>query len=335
MTGRPCTVGLTGGLASGKSTVAEILESLGAEVFDCDRYVHELYRPGGAGAKDVAYLFGGSVLDGDGGVDRDALAAAVLGDRGKRMRLEGAIHPLVRDGVQRWLETLGPRSCAVIEAALLVETGSWRSYDLLAVVSGMVDGVRHVHERPLARRALGVVVLHRFAFGALLVDVLLLVRNTLNPPSEAQAALADFSLAAGGASFGALMAALVTPKLAGRLGVTRWAGLTVLVAAAAAPAAISSQALWLLVTGSFAMGFSGQAVKIAGDTVLQREIEDDYRGRVFALYDVVLNVALVGGIFLTAFAVPASGVSVPLWVGIGLLLVATSAWSLRPVPAAR
>ena len=209
------------------------------------------------------------------------------------------------------------------------------THDLLAVVSGMVDGVRHVHERPLARRALGVVVLHRFAFGALLVDVLLLVRNTLNPPSEAQAALADFSLAAGGASFGALMAALVTPKLAGRLGVTRWAGLTVLVAAAAAPAAISSQALWLLVTGSFAMGFSGQAVKIAGDTVLQREIEDDYRGRVFALYDVVLNVALVGGIFLTAFAVPASGVSVPLWVGIGLLLVATSAWSLRPVPAAR
>jgi len=131
---RPCTVGLTGGLASGKSTVAEILERLGAEVFDCDRFVHELYRPGGAGAKDVAYLFGGDVLDGSGGVDRDALAAAVLNDPGKRARLEGAIHPLVRDGVERWLETLGPRSLAVVEAALLVETGSWRSYDLLAVV---------------------------------------------------------------------------------------------------------------------------------------------------------------------------------------------------------
>ena len=131
---RPCTVGLTGGLASGKSTVAEILERLGAEVFDCDLYVHELYRPGGAGAKDVAYLFGGGVLDGEGGVDRDALAAVVLGDPGKRTRLEGAIHPLVRDGVERWLGTLGPRSLAVVEAALLVETGSWRSYDLLAVV---------------------------------------------------------------------------------------------------------------------------------------------------------------------------------------------------------
>ena len=130
----PCTVGLTGGLASGKSTVTEILERLGAEVFDCDEFVHELYAPGGAGAKDVGYLFGDSVLDGEGGVDRDALAATVLPDALKRARLEGAIHPLVRDGVEAWLGTLGPRSVAVVEAALLVETGSWRNYDLLAVV---------------------------------------------------------------------------------------------------------------------------------------------------------------------------------------------------------
>jgi len=130
----PCTVGLTGGLASGKSTVAEILERLGAEVFDCDAYVHELYAPGGAGAKDVGYLFGDSVLDGEGGVDRDALAAKVLGDASKRVWLEGAIHPLVRNGVEAWLNTLGPSSVALVEAALLVETGSWRNYDLLAVV---------------------------------------------------------------------------------------------------------------------------------------------------------------------------------------------------------
>jgi len=131
---RPCTVGLTGGLASGKSTVAEGLEILGAEIFDCDAWVHELYRPDGAGARDVAYLFGDGVLDTDGGVDRDALAAVVLSDSSARSRLEGAIHPLVRHGVEQWLGTLGPRSVAVVEAALLVETGSWRNYDLLAVV---------------------------------------------------------------------------------------------------------------------------------------------------------------------------------------------------------
>lgn len=134
MSPRPCTVGLTGGLASGKSTVAAVLERLGAEVFDCDAYVHELYRPGGGGAMDVAFLFGDDVLDRDGGVDRARLAAKVLDDAAARHRLERAIHPLVRDGIERWLATLGPRSVAVIEAALLVETGSWRSYDLLAVV---------------------------------------------------------------------------------------------------------------------------------------------------------------------------------------------------------
>ncbi len=203
--------------------------------------------------------------------------------------------------------------------------------DLAAVVRGMAAGIRHVHRRPAARRALAVVVLHRFAFGALLIDLLLLVRNTLNPPEEATRALADFSLAAGGASFGALAAAVVTPPLAGRLGVTRWAALTIIAAAALGPLAVSSQALALLVFGSFVMGFSGQAVKIAGDTVLQRDVDDDYRGRVFSLYDVVLNVALVLGILLTAFTVPASGVAPGLWLGISVLLLATAAWSLRPV----
>jgi len=131
---KPCTVGLTGGLASGKSTVAGILERFGAEVFDCDSFVHELYRPGGAGALDVGYLFGDRVLNPDGGVHRARLAELVLGDPAARTRLEGAIHPLVRDGVEGWLATLGPRAVAVVEAALLVETGSWRTYDLLAVV---------------------------------------------------------------------------------------------------------------------------------------------------------------------------------------------------------
>mgnify|MGYP001812586952 FL=1 len=134
MSSRPCTVGLTGGLASGKSTVAGILEGLGAVVFDCDDHVHDLYAPGGAGAMDVAYLFGDGVLDPEGGVDRALLAELVLGDPASRARLEGAIHPLVRSAVEEWLATLGPRAVAVVEAALLVETGSWRNYDLLAVV---------------------------------------------------------------------------------------------------------------------------------------------------------------------------------------------------------
>ncbi len=135
---RPCTVGLTGGLASGKSTVARMFGELGAAVIDADTVVHELYREGESGAREVARLFGREILAADGGVDREALAARIATDTDARHRLEAAIHPLVRRKVGEWLQALEgadePPSVAVVEAALLVETGSFRSYDLLVVV---------------------------------------------------------------------------------------------------------------------------------------------------------------------------------------------------------
>ena len=135
---RPCVAGLTGGLGSGKSTVARLLADRGAAVLDADRVVHDLYRPGAAGARAVAALFGPAVLDARGGVDRDALAARVAGDPGALRRLEAAIHPLVRDRVRHWVAELAraddPPEVAVVEAALMVETGSYRDHDLLVVV---------------------------------------------------------------------------------------------------------------------------------------------------------------------------------------------------------
>lgn len=202
--------------------------------------------------------------------------------------------------------------------------------DLAAVVGGMADGFRQIHRSRTARRAIGVVVAHRITFGALLIDVLLIVRNTLNPPDRAEHALADFAVAAAGASAGALLAALVTPWAAARLGITRWAGVTVLGTAALIPLFLVTHALPVLALGSLAMGFSGQAVKIAGDTVLQTAVIDDFRGRVFSLYDVALNVALVLGTLVTALVVPASGLAPGLWIGATALLLATAAWSLRP-----
>jgi len=135
-TGRslPCTVALTGGLASGKSTVARMLDARGVPVFDADEAVHELYRPEHEGARAVSELFGPTMLDADGGVDRSALAERVLDDPEARPRLEATIHPMVRRQVAAWLRSLGSESIAVVEAALLVETGSYRDYDVLMVV---------------------------------------------------------------------------------------------------------------------------------------------------------------------------------------------------------
>lgn len=132
---RPCLVGLTGGLASGKSTVARSLAERGVPVLDADAVVHDLYRPGRAGAAAVAEIFGPGVLDERGGVDRGALGGRVLRDPDLRLALERAIHPLVREEIARWLHSLGEVPAAVVEAALLVETGSYRAYDVLMVVS--------------------------------------------------------------------------------------------------------------------------------------------------------------------------------------------------------
>jgi len=140
-------VGLTGGVASGKSTLARLLGDLGAALCDADVVVEELYRPGRPGALAVQELFGQGALTGDGGVDRDALARLVLSDPEARRRLEGAVHPLVRKSVEGWFAALAHApvlpGVAVVEAALLVETGAYRDQDRLVVVSAPYE-VRRV-----------------------------------------------------------------------------------------------------------------------------------------------------------------------------------------------
>ncbi len=131
-------VGLTGGVASGKSTLAGLLGGLGAAVCDADVMVGELYQPGRPGALVVQELFGPGALAGDLSVDRSALARLVLTDPAARRRLEEAVHPLVRKAVEGWFSALAHASAlpgvAVVEAALLVETGAYRDQDRLVVV---------------------------------------------------------------------------------------------------------------------------------------------------------------------------------------------------------
>ena len=125
-------VGLTGGIAAGKSTVAGMLADAGLRVVDADRLVAELYRPGGAGGAVVAELFGDEFLTAEGGVDHQRLAGAVFADPDARRRLEGRIHPLVR---RRFAELAAARDeVAVLEATLLVEAGYAPDFDLVVTV---------------------------------------------------------------------------------------------------------------------------------------------------------------------------------------------------------
>ena len=125
-------IGLTGGLASGKSTVAGWLAEAGFLVIDADRLVAELYQAGGEGARLVADLFGPDYVDASGAVDRARLGERVFADPEARKSLEAAVHPLVR---RRFAEiALAADRPVVLEATLLVEAGYAPDFDLVVTV---------------------------------------------------------------------------------------------------------------------------------------------------------------------------------------------------------
>lgn len=130
-------VGLTGGIASGKTTVAGFLAELGAFVLDADRLSHAVIEPGGGAHGEVVARFGTGIAGPDGWIDRKALGRLVFEDEAARRDLESIVHPRVRAEIERRIERYlltGTSPLAVIDAALLFESGSWRSYHRLVVV---------------------------------------------------------------------------------------------------------------------------------------------------------------------------------------------------------
>jgi dephospho-CoA kinase len=150
------TVGLTGGIACGKSTIDAMFGELGAHVIDADAIVHGLLAPGGAAVAPVTAAFGPGVAAPNGGIDRAALGAIVFADAAARARLEKIVHPLVGEEIAARIGSLrrapgGP--IAIVDAALLVETGIDRRFDrLIAVVCREETQIqRLVTERGMAR----------------------------------------------------------------------------------------------------------------------------------------------------------------------------------------
>jgi dephospho-CoA kinase len=131
------SVGLTGGIGSGKSEVSRLLATLGATVIDADALAREVVAPGSAGLAQVVAVFGSQVLDADGGLDRTAMATHVFADPQARARLEAIIHPLVRARAAE-LEAAaraGHRHAVVVhDVPLLVEKGQQDAFDLVMVV---------------------------------------------------------------------------------------------------------------------------------------------------------------------------------------------------------
>jgi dephospho-CoA kinase len=130
-------VGLTGGIGTGKSTVGERLRARGVPVLDADQVARAVVAPGEPALAEIAAAFGPDALDDHGGLNRAAMRARIARDPAARRTLEAITHPRIQAETARWLAAQADagHTVAVVEAALLVETGSYRLYPELVVVS--------------------------------------------------------------------------------------------------------------------------------------------------------------------------------------------------------
>jgi hypothetical protein len=193
------------------------------------------------------------------------------------------------------------------------------------VVVGMVAGARHVAARPPAAAALLAIGLHRLCYAVFTLMTLLLYRNTFESGGGLfPGGILGLGQVVAAAAVGTLLAAVVTPPVVRRIGTTRWIPLLLTAGGGAQVALGLFFVPAAVVLVAVLLGFVAQGVKICVDTTLQETVEDDYRGRVFSVYDTLFNVTFVVALLGGAVTLPPSGVSVPVPVAVagGYLLAA-------------
>lgn len=134
----PLRVGLTGGLACGKSFVGKTLASLGAHLIHADDLGHQALAPDGEAYAPAVQEFGREILDPDGHIDRRRLAALVFGNPERLAKLNAIVHPAVyrlQLNLEQQILAADPQALIVVEAAILIESGSYKNYDLIILVT--------------------------------------------------------------------------------------------------------------------------------------------------------------------------------------------------------
>lgn len=152
-------IGLTGGIGSGKSTVAHLLVARGAVLVDADAISRQTTAAGGAAIGAIAAQFGSALIDANGALDRDAMRALAFSDPAARRQLEAIVHPLVgkESARQAAAATVAGSACILFDIPLLVESGRWRQQvDLVLVIDcNEATQVRRVMAREAGRQAGG------------------------------------------------------------------------------------------------------------------------------------------------------------------------------------
>jgi len=197
------------------------------------------------------------------------------------------------------------------------------------VARGLTAGARHIYEIKPVWYSLVAIGVHRLCYGISTVCALLLYRNYFHDEGFFRAGLAGLGQLVAAVAIGGGLAAFVTPTAARHLGYVRWPALLLVVAAVVEVALGLPYTMPLLLLAAVVLGFVSQAIKICVDTLVQQEVEDLFRGRVFALYDTLFNVTLVVAAVLTAVALPENGYSPTGVITIGVAYALIGAGYLR------
>ena len=187
------------------------------------------------------------------------------------------------------------------------------------------EGFKFLSIHQDAARGIVATAIHRGGITALTLTAMLLERNTFNDPSNSDAGLAGLSIALSCAAIGFTIGALIAPLGVRWTGRHRWMRLSMFAATLGTLILVIDRNQILLCAAAFTTGLFGQSVKVTNDALVQSKISDEFRGRVFAVYDVVVNGSIVSFSIISALLLPQSGDSwlVPTLVGASYLAVAT------------
>ena len=174
----------------------------------------------------------------------------------------------------------------------------------------MREGFTFLADHSDAARGILATAVHRGGLTALTLTGLLLERNTFNDPALPENGLRGFGFALSFAGVGVFLGAFLAPYGVSKIGRHRWIRFSLFMSGASCLVLASAQSQMTLIITAFLVSFFGQSLKVTNDALVQSKIDDYFRGRVFAVYDVFVNIAIVSGGLTAALILPKSGISV-------------------------
>jgi MFS family permease len=254
---------------------------------------------------------------------------------GIRQLLDGSSSADNADAIIILVGSLGYLTAAFFASLLAKDEIGPRPHEIVkgSFTQGLIEmreGFEFLRNHADAARGIAAIAIHRGGLTALTLTALLLERNTFNDPADSEAGLAGLSLTLTIAAVGFVIGALIAPIGVRKVGRHRWMRLSLFAASLSALVLVIDRTPVLLAITAFFTALCGQSLKVTNDALVQSKIDDFYRGRVFAVYDVVVNFAIVSFALMAAAILPLSGDSWLLPLLIALAWFAVANMTLRP-----